>query len=98
MCGGILKPTSVSFGEPMPWDEVRRAEREALASDLMLVVGSSLVVYPAAMIPLRAARSGVALAIVNASETPLDSQARVVLRGRAGELLPRIVERAKRRA
>ena len=97
-CGGILKPTTVSFGESMPWDEVRRAEREALASDLLLVVGSSLVVYPAASIPLGAARSGVPLAIVNATETPLDGLARVVLRGRAGELLPGIVDRAKRLA
>ena len=95
-CGGILKPTSVSFGESMPWDDVRRAEREALTSDLLLVVGSSLVVYPAASIPRAAARSGVPLAIVNAAETPLDGLARVLLRGRAGQLLPPIVEAARR--
>jgi NAD-dependent deacetylase len=97
-CGGILKPTSVSFGESMPADEMRRAERAALESDLCLVVGSSLVVYPAAMIPRRAVQAGRALAIVNATETPLDDVARVVLRGQAGELLPPIVAAATRPA
>jgi NAD-dependent deacetylase len=93
-CGGTLKPTSVSFGEPMPHEEVRRAEREALACDLMLVVGSSLVVYPAAAVPRRALDAGARLAIVNATETPLDDRAHVVVRGRAGEILPTAVRAA----
>ncbi len=96
-CGGLLKPTSVSFGEPMPWDEVRRAERAACASDLLLVIGSSLVVYPAAAIPRGAVQTGVPMAILNATETPLDGLAGVVVRGRAAELLPAIVQQAKRR-
>jgi NAD-dependent deacetylase len=95
-CEGILKPTSVSFGEPMPAEEVRRAERAAAASDLFLVVGSSLVVYPAAAIPGQARRAGAALVIVNATETYLDREAAVVLRGQAGEVLPRVVEAATR--
>jgi NAD-dependent deacetylase len=90
-CAGVLKPTSVSFGEPMPADDVRRAERAARESDLCLVIGSSLVVYPAAAIPAYAVQAGASLAIVNTTETPLDAAARVVLRGRAGELLPAIV-------
>jgi NAD-dependent deacetylase len=93
-CGGTLKPTSVSFGEPMPYEEVRRAEREALACDLMLVVGSSLVVYPAAGVPRRALDAGARLAIVNATGTPLDDRAHVVVRGRAGEILPAAVRAA----
>ena len=94
-CGGTLKPTSVSFGEPMPVEAMRRAEREARASDLCLVVGSSLVVFPAAHVPRYALESGARLAIVNVTETPLDDVATVVVRGLAGELLPPIVEAAK---
>lgn len=94
-CGGMLKPMSVSFGEPMPRDALRLAERAARESDLLLVVGSSLVVYPAAAIPLCALEEGAKLAVVNASDTPLDDRASVVVRGRAGELLPGVVERAK---
>jgi len=94
-CRGVLKPTSVSFGEPMPLEAVRRAEREARASDLCLVVGSSLVVFPAAYIPRYAIEAGAELAIVNATETPLDDVAAVVVRGRAGELLPEAVALAR---
>ncbi len=97
-CGGMLKPTSVSFGEPMPFDELRRAEREARVSDLCLVIGSSLVVYPAAAVPRYALEAAAKLAIVNATQTDLDEAASVVLRGRAGELLPDIVEAAQRLA
>ncbi|MDP8925126.1 MAG: Sir2 family NAD-dependent protein deacetylase [Chloroflexota bacterium] len=90
-CGGTLKPTTVSFGEGMPYDELRRAEQEALACDLMLVVGSSLVVFPAAAVPQRAVDAGARLAIVNATETPLDERADMVVRGRAAVVLPLIV-------
>jgi NAD-dependent deacetylase len=93
-CGGTLKPTTVSFGEGMPYDELRRAEQETLACDLMLVVGSSLVVYPAAAVPRRAVEAGAPLAIVNATETPLDELSTLVVRGRAAEMLPPIVRAA----
>ena len=93
-CGGILKPTSVSFGEPMPAEEMRRAQTVASQCDLFLVVGSSLVVYPAANIPRYALQVGASLAIVNATSTPLDDLASVVLRGRAGELLPPLLDAA----
>ena len=93
-CGGTLKPTTVSFGEGMPYAELRRAEQESLACELMLVVGSSLVVYPAAAVPRVAVESGADLAIVNATETPLDDLATLVVRGRAAEVLPPIVRAA----
>ena len=93
-CGGTLKPTTVSFGEGMPHDELRRAEQEALACELMLVVGSSLVVFPAAAVPGRALDAGAHLAIVNATETPLDERATLVVHGRAAEVLPPIVRAA----
>lgn len=91
-CGGaFLKPTVVLFGEPMPVPAVEEAFALAREADVMLVVGSSLVVRPAADIPLLAARSGAHLIIVNAEPTPLDSLAEVVIHGRSGEVLPEIV-------
>jgi NAD-dependent deacetylase len=96
-CGGILKPATISFGEAMPVDEVRRAERAAQRCDLFVVVGSSLVVYPAAGLPELAQRAGAPLAIVNASETHLDPYARVVLREQAGEVFAELVARLRPR-
>jgi NAD-dependent deacetylase len=91
-CGGIvLKPTVVLFGEPMPQPEVLEAFALARDADVMLVVGSSLVVYPAAEIPLAAVRAGARMIIVNAEPTPFDDLAEVVIHGRSGELLPEIV-------
>ena len=93
-CGGILKPTTVSFGEPMPRRPLTRGEALMRQSDLVLVVGSTLIVYPAAGLPRIGVRSGARLAIVNMSETPLDGLADVVVRGKAGEILPRAVAAA----
>ena len=91
VCGGIfLKPTVVLFGEPMPQTAVQEAFALAREADVMLVVGSSLVVYPAADIPVAAVRSGAHLIVINAEPTPLDELATVVIRGRSGEVLPAI--------
>jgi NAD-dependent deacetylase len=88
-CGGThLKPTVVLFGEPLPVDHLARAQQLAQSADLMLVVGSSLQVYPAAGIPLRSLEHGAPLVIVNAEPTPFDELAAVVLLGKAGEILP----------
>jgi NAD-dependent deacetylase len=90
-CGGIfLKPTVVLFGEAMPVAAVEEAFALARAADVMLVVGSSLVVYPAAHVPLAAVESGAALIVVNAEPTPLDRLAAVVINGRSGEVLPEL--------
>jgi NAD-dependent deacetylase len=92
VCGGtFLKPTVVLFGEPMPVQAIQEAFALARSADVMLVVGSSLVVHPAADIPLTAVRSGATLIIVNAEPTPLDSLAKVVIHGRSGEVLPELV-------
>jgi len=92
-CGGIhIKPTVVFFGEAMPATAVEKAFAAARDSDLMLVVGSSLVVYPAAGVPVAAAEAGAPLVIVNAEPTPLDAMADAVIRGRSGEILPRLLE------
>ena len=93
ICGGVfLKPTVVLFGEPMPQAAIQEAFALARQADVMLVVGSSLVVYPAADIPLVAARSGAKMVVVNAEPTPFDELAEVVIRGKSGEFLPEIVE------
>jgi NAD-dependent deacetylase len=93
ICGGtFLKPTVVLFGEPLPRAAIQQALTFARQADVMIVVGSSLVVYPAAEIPLVATRSGAQLIVINAEPTPLDELAAVVIRGKSGEVLPEIVE------
>ena len=90
-CGGILKSATISFGQNLDPQVLDRAERAARMCDTFLAVGSSLLVHPAAgLVPL-AKRSGAALVIVNAEETPYDSVADVVLRGSISEVLPAIV-------
>ena len=90
-CGGaVLKPTVVLFGEPMPAAATSEAFELAAEADVMLVAGTSLVVYPAADVPLVALRSGAQLIIVNAEPTPFDRLAKVVIHGRSGEVLPEI--------
>ena len=93
-CGGILKPTTVSFGEPMPRRPLARAEAAMRACDLVLVVGSTLIVHPAAGLPMVGVRSGAKLAIVNLTPTPLDDRATLTIRGKAGDVLPPAVARA----
>lgn len=96
-CGGIIKPHTVLFGETMPVQETLEAELRAKRSDLFVVVGSSLVVYPAAMMPLYAKEAGAALVIVNLSETPHDDHADVLIPGKAGPVMEEIVKTVKQR-
>jgi len=93
-CAGRVKPATVSFGQAMPERETAAAFAAAGDADLMLVIGSSLVVYPAAGIPECAVDAGVPLIIVNREPTPLDSAAAVVVHGAASESMSRIVEAA----
>jgi NAD-dependent deacetylase len=94
-CGGYLKPDTISFGQAMPEREVERAVRLSRSADLFLVVGSTLLVHPAASMPQYARGAGAFLVIVNLSETPLDDRCEVLIRGKAGEVLPKIVEALK---
>ncbi|HET6781817.1 MAG TPA: NAD-dependent deacylase [bacterium] len=87
-CGGRVKPNVVLFEELLPLDAYDRAEHACRTADLLLVVGSSLQVTPAAWLPVAAQRAGAPLIIVNDEPTPFDHLAGVVLRGRAGEILP----------
>jgi len=86
-CGGIVKTATISFGQSMPVEPMARAEAETLACDLFLVLGSSLVVYPAAGFPVMAKRNGAALAIVNREETELDPYADLVLHDEIGPVM-----------
>ncbi|MBC3191526.1 Sir2 family NAD-dependent protein deacetylase [Pseudonocardia sp. C8] len=90
-CGGILKSATISFGQALDLDVLRRAQDAAQDCDVLLVVGSSLGVHPAAGLVDVAAAAGADVVIVNAEPTPYDDVATVVLRGGAGELLPRIL-------
>jgi len=91
-CGGrFLKPTVVLFGEALPVAALRDAQALAMAADVVLIVGSSLQVYPAAGIPRLAREHGAELCIVNAEPTPFDDVATAVIHGKAGEVLTEIV-------
>lgn len=92
-CGGRLRPDVVWFGESLPGEQWNRAEDSALACDLCLVVGTSAMVYPAAVLPTMARRSGALLVEVNPEPTELTRTAALSLRGPAGEMLPWLVER-----
>ena len=95
-CGGILKAATVSFGQAIPPPVWARAEALAGGCDALLAVGSSLVVEPAARLPVLAKRAGAAVVVLNREPTPLDGLADAVLHGEAGTLLPALVDRALR--
>jgi len=96
-CNGMLKVAIVSFGQPMPVNETREAELRSADCDLFLVAGSSLVVYPAAQMPIIAVANGAKLVIVNLTATPQDRHAEIVINEKTGEVLPQIVEEVKAR-
>jgi NAD-dependent deacetylase len=90
-CGGILKAATISFGQSLVPEDLERAEAAASRCDLVLAVGSTLSVYPAAgLVPLARA-NGAAVVIVNGDPTDMDALADVVIRGRIGRVLPVLV-------
>jgi len=95
-CRSIMKPDVVFFGEPIPWEAHRRAVEAATTCDLVLVIGTSSLVYPAADIPIQAKESGAKVIEINPESTPLTPQVSdYILQGRSGEILPRVVETLK---
>jgi len=86
-CGGLVKTATISFGQPMPAEPMARAEAATLACDAFLVLGSSLVVHPAAGFPLLAKQNGARLAIVNREPTDLDAYADLVLHEEIGPVM-----------
>jgi len=91
-CGGIIKALTISFGQPMPRHEMERASEMAARCDAALSVGSTLSVYPAAYIPLEAKERGVPYGIINVGHTDQDHLADFRIEGKAGVVLPALVE------
>lgn len=93
VCGGPLRSATILFGEPLPSGSLDLAQRVTLATDLMLVVGSSLVVNPAARLPAIAKERGAGLIIINQTPTPLDALADVRVGTQAGPTLSALADR-----
>jgi NAD-dependent deacetylase len=97
-CGGIMKSATISFGQPMPEIETAEALRRSRQAKVFIVIGSSLVVYPAAQMPMEAKQSGAKLIIVNIGETPFDDYADVRISNSAGGTMRSMVERVKEKS
>jgi NAD-dependent deacetylase len=96
-CGGLLKPDVVFFGEPIPTDALFRAESAASTCDVMLVIGTSAIVQPAASLPLIARKAGARVIEVNPEPTPFtELVSDYFLGGKAGEILQRVVAEVRR--
>lgn len=94
-CGGLIRPDVVWFGEPLPQDEFLGGEKAARECDIMFVAGTSAIVYPAAFIPLEAKKQGKYLVEVNTQTTDMSYEMDKIFTGKAGEVLPQIVEKVK---
>jgi len=94
-CSGVLKPDVVLFEEPLPYEAIMTAYTEAYKSDLILVLGSSLSVYPAATIPDIVKSNYGKVIIINLQNTEKDHLGDIVIYGRLGDILPKIVEQVK---
>ncbi|MBS0520342.1 MAG: Sir2 family NAD-dependent protein deacetylase [Proteobacteria bacterium] len=90
-CDGLVKTATISFGQSMPEIAMARAQRETMACDLFIVLGSSLVVYPAAAFPQAAKRNGARLVIVNRDPTDQDEDADLVIHAEIGSTMSRVV-------
>lgn len=95
VCNGLLKPNAIFFGEPLESETLFAADLMILNCDLMIVLGSSLVVYPAAFYPHKALSQGAKLAIINIQETEMDGSAEIVIHEKIGEVLPKVVDLVK---
>ena len=95
-CGGTLVSSVVDFGQPLPERDLTLSFEHSRKSDLFVVVGSSLVVTPAADMPAEALRAGAKLVIINQGETPLDPYAHLRFFEQIGEVLPRTVKKLKK--
>jgi NAD-dependent deacetylase len=91
VCNGMLKPNAIFFGEPLESDVLAAADKMIADCDLLIVLGSSLVVYPVAWYPQKALSLGAKLAIINIQETDMDSMAEVVIHEKIGDIFPKIV-------
>jgi NAD-dependent deacetylase len=94
-CNGLLKPNAIFFGEPLRSETLSQADKMIEACDLLIVLGSSLLVYPVAFYPRKAISLGAKLAIINIQKTDMDSNAEVVIHEKIGDVFPRIFEIVK---
>lgn len=94
-CAGLLKPATISFGQSMPEWETREAYERSAACDLFIVIGSSLVVQPAAYMPIIAQKGGAKLVIINRDETACDNIADIVVKAHAGPTMASVLERVR---
>jgi NAD-dependent deacetylase len=92
ICNGLLKPNAIFFGEALQSETLKAADDLLSDCDLLIVLGSSLLVYPVAFYPQKVVSLGAKLAIINIQETNMDRQAEVVINGKIGEILPKIVD------
>ncbi len=90
-CGGYLKPDTISFGQSLREKDLNHAMASAQYCDVFLVVGSTLIVHPASLMPDIALNNGAFLAIVNLSETPYDRSCHLLINAMAGEILPELI-------
>ncbi len=90
-CRGLLKPNAIFFGEPLESKTLEAADDMISTCDLLLVLGSSLVVYPVAFYPQKALAIGAKLAIINIQETDMDLMAEVIIHEKIGDIFPRVV-------
>jgi NAD-dependent deacetylase len=96
-CGGILRPDAVFFGEMIPSEAMWRSRQVATDCDLMLVVGTSAVVQPAALMPVIAKESGAKIVEINPESTPLTAEiSSYLIKGKAGDVMNRIIEDLER--
>lgn len=96
-CSGLLKPATISFGQSMPERETREAYERSATCDLFIVIGSSLVVQPAAYMPVVAHKNSAKLVIINRDETACDDIADIIVKAQAGHAMAAILDQVKQR-
>jgi len=94
-CGGLIRPDVVWFGEMLPYNELRFAEDCAMRSDVFFTIGTSAEVYPAALLPLMAGKSGAYVIEINTKPTVISNEVNAVLEGKSGEILKALAETIK---
>ena len=94
-CNGIMKTDGVMFGEPIPSDVLEKCQGESARCDCMLIAGTSAFVYPAAGFPREVLMKGGTLIEINFTETPLTPMCQVSIRGKTGEIFPKVVKKIK---
>jgi len=94
-CGGLIRPDVVWFGETLPYNALRFAEDCAMRSDVFFTIGTSAEVYPAALLPLMAGKSGAYVVEINTKPTAISGEVDMVIEGKSGEILKQLAETIK---